>query len=113
MPVAFLGALLLLAARTCSTEAASVTLTFDVGDAPVTSIRADLYRGDAADSVGYFESSRVDANGIAGVWELTADAGEYRIQVEARLGERLVELRRTIELRDRAQVTLKLERDLK
>lgn len=112
MPIAFLAALVLLATRTCSSETASVEIRFFVGDAPVTQIRADLYRGDSEQGLGYFESKHIDADRVAGAWKLTADAGMYRLAVEARLGDRIVNLSRSVELRDRAVVTVNLERDL-
>jgi hypothetical protein len=113
MPIAFIGALALLASRTCSSETASSEIRFVVGDAPVTSVRADLYSDDSDRGLGYFESTRIDAQGVAGVWKLTTDAGLYRLAIEVRLPDRVENLSRRVELRDRAQVVVDLSRDLR
>jgi len=111
MPVAFLAALALLATRTCASESASAQIQFAVGDAPVTELRADLYRGESDEGLGYFESKLVQ-DGIAGTWSLTADPGTYRLAIEARTPHAVERIERTVQIRDRAVITVDLERDL-
>lgn len=111
--IGFVGAIALLASQTCRSELASTTIRFDLGApsaAELRSLRADLFRGDDPELIGYYERSFGDKGGAAvvGPWTLRADEGTYRLVIEIRStgGARTAE--RTLHIEDGASVTIDL-----
>ncbi len=87
IPVAFLAALGLIGAKTCATESHEVTVELRLGDrAPqVRSLRAELVRGDEVVSQ-YRRNWDGDAPRAVGN-DITLDAGDYTVRVEAVLAD--------------------------
>jgi len=107
---AFLLVLLLLGARTCSSEMASVSVTFVVEPAApdLVAVEAQLWREGGDAPVGYFRARpEGSAAGPVGTWKLSADAGDYELILELETTDGHQTQRRAIELRDSAAITVR------
>jgi hypothetical protein len=113
-PVAFLGVLVLLGARTCATEAARVEIRLDLGAAAagVDALRVDVFPAGAAEGVAYFERhGRPVADALG--FEARLDPGTYLLRIEARTASGVRTLERTVvvgeQLGERTVISLDLE----
>lgn len=110
-PVAFLIALVALAGETCRSEAASVELVFDPGEArsQLSSLRVDVYRPGDSESLAYFEGRP----GPRMRWQLQLDPGDYRLGFRASMTDGSVRrFERTIIAENNAVISLSLARSL-
>lgn len=109
--VAFVIAVAWLAGRgACKSESAEATIRFRLGDAgrEVRSLRAELYRGDDPEVLGFWEHN-FDERGsgpVAGPWTVRADAGVYRLELVIRTAAATGRATRSIELREGASITV-------
>jgi hypothetical protein len=96
--------------KSCQSEMATGAVRFQLGEraAGVRSIRAELHRGDDPEVLGFWERI-FDERGsapIAGPWNLHADPGVYRLEVEVKSAEARGRASRSIDLEDGASITV-------
>jgi hypothetical protein len=113
LSIAFLAALVMLGARTCSTEAAECTLSFSVEPeraGELQDVEVRLLEPEGHEVLGQFRAVQ-DAHPRSdlGRWQLTVPAGEYRLEIEITTARGRREFERTIELQDRAEIVLHLD----
>ena len=111
--IGLLGAIALLASRTCQSSIARTTIRFDVGPEAgktLRSLRADMFRGDDTESIGLYEKNfrEAGAPAVIGPWTLRADEGHYRLEIELRTAEGARTATRSIHVEDGASVTVDL-----
>ena len=111
--VGLLGGIGLLAMETCRGSIATTAIRFDVGPEAgrsLRSLRADLFRGDDPDSIGMYEKHFRDdgAPAVIGPWNLRADAGHYRLEIELRGAAGTRTASRAVHVEDGASVTIDL-----
>jgi hypothetical protein len=113
--VGLVGAIALLSQRACQNALASATVRFEVGAAgpALRHFRADLFRGDDPELVGYYEKvfDEHGAAGTIGPWSLRADQGTYRLEIELRTAAGVRTASRGLHLEDGASVTIDLTGD--
>ena len=115
MPVAFLGALALLATRTCASDVAKVELRFAFGDAGAAtqSLEVEVFRDDDRDALATFKRVFNQDGATAAVgWKLQLDPGLYTLELRVRYRGRLVTLKKKVEAVGNAAVVVNLESDL-
>jgi hypothetical protein len=110
--IAFLGAVALLATQTCKSESLEAQIRFRVGDtgAELRSLRAELYRGEDPDQIGFYEKN-FDQRGsgeLVGPWIVRADPGLYRLEITARTASGSRQVTRSVDLVDEAAITVDL-----
>lgn len=110
---AVLGAVLLLAGRTCRDEMADITIAIERGGGPaIRSLSAELFRADEEAPVARFQR-RVDADaaGVLAEWTLQIDPGMYRLvlDIEPADGPPVTE-DYSIDAQPRARVTVDVSR---
>ena len=96
--------------KSCKAEMATGAVRFQLGDraAEVRSIRAELHRGGDPELLGFWERN-FDERGsapVAGPWNLRADPGVYRLEVEVRKAGASGRVSRSIDLQDGASITV-------
>ncbi|HUS62994.1 MAG TPA: hypothetical protein VMZ28_00575 [Kofleriaceae bacterium] len=111
--VGLVGAIALLASRSCQGSLASTTIRFDVGPQAgkdLRLLRADLFRDDERDSLGIYQKHFEDdgAPAVIGPWTLKADEGDYRLEVELRGAAGTRSATRALHIEDGASVTVDL-----
>ena len=112
--IAFLAAVVLLGARTCSTESAECSIRFELGEAAgVESLEVRLFRGKESTPLGHFRKFYGDTGGPLAVWPLTVAPGPYRLEGELRTATGLRSFGQEVRLEDGHQTYVHLERHLK
>ena len=111
--IGLVGAIALMAHRTCRGSLASTTIRFDVGPEAGKSLRvlrADLFRGDEHESVGLYEKNfgETGAPAVVGPWTLRADEGEYRLEIDLRARDGSQHATRRLHIEDGASVKVDL-----
>ena len=96
--------------KSCQAESATGAVRFQLGEraAEVRSVRAELHRGDDPEVLGYWEMN-FEARGsapVAGPWSLRADPGTYQLEVVVTTARASARVKRAIDLRDRASITV-------
>lgn len=94
----------------CKSEAAEAAIRFQIGErgAEVRSLRAELYRGDDPEVLGFWEKNFDErgAGSVAGPWPLKADEGVYRLEVVVKTAAASGRVSRSIDLQDGASITV-------
>ncbi len=112
-PLAFLAALGVLAAQTCQTESASVTVRIELGAAAerVSRIRVDYFRD--GQPIDVFLERAVDRmTGAAIEHEMTVPAGGYEARFRVNTAAGWHSFSRRIEIGARATVVVNVEDDV-
>ncbi|MCG8417917.1 MAG: hypothetical protein MJE77_08245 [Proteobacteria bacterium] len=114
-PLVFLVALTVLATRTCASEMATVEITFDLGQArpDVRLFRVDAFRHGSETGVLHFERHYSNQGPPSSpTIEARLDPGLYELLFSVTLKSGLQRFERVIDVTDRAEITLRLERNL-
>lgn len=110
--LAFLLAIAFLGSRACKSESVEAAIQFRLGaaGAEVRSLRAELYRGEDPEQLGFWQKSfdRRGAAAVVGPWRLRADEGVYRVEIEVATAAGSRRVTRRVELQDGATVTVDL-----
>lgn len=111
--LAFLAVLLFLGQRTCESQGASATVVLR-DDSPaaagVRHVAVELVRPGQSERLGYFEAELPAGHGPElARWPVHADAGSYQLVIDLRGPDVFRTERRTVELTDRATITVHLE----
>lgn len=115
MPFAFLGALALLATRTCASEVAKVELRVDFGKAGAATewVEVEVFRGDDPEAVAAFKRSFGHDGATAPVtWKLQLNPGLYTLGLKVGYAGRVVQLKKKVNAVNDAAMVVNLEADL-
>jgi len=112
MPVAFLGALLLLMTRTCSADIAKIEVTVVFGDAgaKVRSVQVEVFRGDEREALAEVKK-RFDQDGVTKpvTWKLQLDPGMYKLEFRIVHAGKLRQFTRSIKAVNDAKISIDVE----
>lgn len=114
-PLLLIALLAALTVRTCQAESVEATVELRFGEAAelVHEVRGELLRPDESEALGYFGRPYGEGGAPGPLrWDLQAAPGGYVLDIEVDLEGEWISLKRSIELSDRAVITVDLERDL-
>lgn len=116
MPIAFLGALALLATRTCSSELAKVTLIFSFGDAAadVRAVEVEVFRPGDRETLARFKQ-RFGPDGASKPvsWKLQLSPGMYTLEFRVDVAGKLRQFEKSVRAVDDSEIAVDLGRDLR
>ncbi len=112
MPIAFLGALALLATRTCSSEVASVDIRLVFGDAgaQTRSLQVEVFRGDDREALAEYKQT-FDQDGATKplLWKVQLDPGMYILEFRVRHAGTTRQFKKSIKAVNDATISVDLE----
>ncbi len=115
MPLAFLGALALLATRTCASEIANVEiqLVFGATGAATRSVAVEVFRGKDREALAeYKQSFGPDGAAKPVRWKLQLDPGMYTLEFRVIVRGELRQFDKSIKAVNGATITIDVESEL-